>query len=86
MDGQDSARRAEIDRIVDPLKTNMPQAGDLGFEAIQQLGNPVPLLVQNDGKEHVQLWLEPFGQDYWLKPGRLCTSPRTGRGMTTLSR
>ncbi|MFD3586464.1 hypothetical protein [Streptomyces sp. NPDC058683] len=69
VDGRDSVQRAEIDRIIDPLKTNMPKAGDLGFEAIQQLGNPVPLLVQNDGKEHLQLWLEPFGQDYWLKPG-----------------
>ncbi|MFD4260795.1 hypothetical protein ACFWR9_25010 [Streptomyces sp. NPDC058534] len=42
----------------------MAKAGDLGFEAIQQLGNQVPLLVQNDGSEHVQLWLEPFVQDY----------------------
>lgn len=69
VDGQDPVQRADIDRIIDPLKTNMPEAGDLGFEAIQQLGNPVPLLVQNDGKECLQLWLEPFGQDYWLKPG-----------------
>ncbi|MEU0371871.1 hypothetical protein ABZ070_16720 [Streptomyces sp. NPDC006283] len=69
MDGQDSVQREERDRIIDPLKTNMPKAGDLSFAAIQQLGNPVPLLVQNDGKELLQLWLEPFGQDYWLKPG-----------------
>ncbi|MFI6898186.1 hypothetical protein ACIBM4_29135 [Streptomyces sp. NPDC050256] len=69
MDEQDSVQRADIDRIIDPLKKNMPDAGDFGFEAIQQLGNPVPLLVQNDGKELLQLWLEPFGQDYWLKPG-----------------
>ncbi|MGW6207794.1 hypothetical protein ACWF9B_29675 [Streptomyces sp. NPDC055089] len=69
MDEQDSVQRRNIDRLIDPLKTNMDKAGDFGFEAIQQLGNPVPLLVQNDGKEHLQLWLEPFGQDYWLKPG-----------------
>lgn len=47
----------------------MPGAGDFSFEAIRQLGNPVPLLVQNDGKEPLELWLEPFGQDYWLEPG-----------------
>ncbi|MFD3440728.1 hypothetical protein ACFWU3_24835 [Streptomyces sp. NPDC058685] len=69
MNGQDPARRAAIDRIMDPLKTNMAEAGDHSFEAIRQLGNPVPLLVQNDGKEQLQLWLEPCGQDYWLKPG-----------------
>ncbi|MFD8803001.1 hypothetical protein [Streptomyces atroolivaceus] len=40
MDRQDSVQRAEIDRIIDPLKTNMPKAGDFSFEAIQQLGNP----------------------------------------------
>ncbi|WP_328950226.1 hypothetical protein OG778_22000 [Streptomyces sp. NBC_00184] len=62
MDGQDPVQRADIDRIINPLKTNMPEAGDLGFEAIQQLGNPVPLLVQNDGKECLQLWLEPLGR------------------------
>ena len=56
-------------RITHSLKTNMPKAGDFSFEAIQQLGNPVPLLVRNDGKGQLQLWLEPFGQDYWLNPG-----------------
>ncbi|MGW6207799.1 hypothetical protein ACWF9B_29705 [Streptomyces sp. NPDC055089] len=55
MDGQDPVQRADIDRIIDPLKTNMPEAGDLDLEAIQQLGNPVALLVQNDGKECLQL-------------------------------
>lgn len=40
---------------MDPLTTNMAGAGDYSFEAIRQLGNPVPLLVQNDGKEQLQL-------------------------------
>ncbi len=46
----------------------MPEAGDFGHEAIQKLGNPVPMLVQNDGDKLLELWLEPFGQDYWLLP------------------
>ncbi|MFF4350233.1 hypothetical protein [Streptomyces sp. NPDC001530] len=29
----------------------------------------VPLLVKNSGEARLQLWLEPFGQGYWLKPG-----------------
>ncbi|MCF1597373.1 hypothetical protein [Streptomyces muensis] len=62
-------RRADIERIMEPLKANMPEAGDFGFEAIRRLGNPVPMLVQNSGGELLQLWLEPFGQDYWLEPG-----------------
>lgn len=65
----EQGRRAHIDRIIAPLDANMPTAGDFGFEAIQRLGNPVPMLVQNDGDEQLQLWLEPFGQDYWLEPG-----------------
>lgn len=62
-------RRADIERIMDPLKQNMDQAGDFGFEAIQRLGNPVPMAVKNDGEQPLELWLEPFGQDYWLEPG-----------------
>lgn len=62
-------RRAPLDRTMEPLKTNMPEAGDFGFEAIRRLGNPVPMLVRNDGTEPLRLWLEPFGQDYWLDPG-----------------
>ncbi|WP_217240908.1 hypothetical protein [Streptomyces sp. AC555_RSS877] len=27
------------------------------------------MLVQNDGEGLLELWLEPFGQDYWLLPG-----------------
>ncbi|WP_405988647.1 hypothetical protein [Streptomyces sp. NBC_00986] len=69
MDGQDAGRRAHIERFVGPLRTNMPGAGDFSFEGIRQLGNPVPILVQNDGERQLQLWLEPFGQDYWLEPG-----------------
>nr|WBO78453.1 hypothetical protein SBE_002060 [Streptomyces sp. SBE_14.2] len=65
----DPERRAAIERIIAPLEANMPDAGDFGFEAIQRLGNPVPMLVQNDGEEWLELWLEPFGQDYWLRPG-----------------
>ncbi|CCK29558.1 hypothetical protein BN159_5179 [Streptomyces davaonensis JCM 4913] len=65
----DPARREAIERITAPLDANMPDAGDFGFEAIQRLGNPVPMLVQNDGEERLELWLEPFGQDYWLEPG-----------------
>ncbi|MFF6980538.1 hypothetical protein ACFZAV_23165 [Streptomyces sp. NPDC008343] len=64
----EEGRRADIARIVEPLNANMPKAADFGFEAIRRLGNPVPLLVQNDD-EQLQLWLEPFGQDYWLEPG-----------------
>jgi hypothetical protein len=69
VDAQDGVQRAKIDRIVGPLKTNMSGAGDFSFQAIKQLGNPVPLLVQNDSEKQLQLWLEPFGQDYWLNPG-----------------
>ncbi|NUS13264.1 MAG: hypothetical protein HOY69_17985 [Streptomyces sp.] len=69
MDGQDGEPRADIERVIDPLRANMPEAGDPGFQAIRTMGNPVPLLVKNDGKELLQLWLEPFGQDYWLNPG-----------------
>jgi hypothetical protein len=64
-----TAGRADIGRIMEPLDVNMPEAGDFGFEAIKRLGNPVPMLVQNRGEGQLQLWLEPFGQDYWLEPG-----------------
>jgi hypothetical protein len=49
------------------------RAGDFSYEAIQQLGNPVPMLVHNGGDELLELWLEPFGQDYWLRPGEVVT-------------
>ncbi|MDO0916159.1 hypothetical protein QQM39_36630 [Streptomyces sp. DT2A-34] len=65
----ESGRRADIDRVIEPLNANMPKAGGFGFEAIRRLGNPVPLLVRNNGDEQPQLWLEPAGQDYWLDPG-----------------
>lgn len=31
-------RRADIERIMEPLKANMPEAGDFGFEAIHEPG------------------------------------------------
>jgi hypothetical protein len=61
--------RGAIRRFLAPLKDNMSRAGDFSFEAIQRLGDPVPMLVQNDGAEPLQLWLEPVGQDYWLAAG-----------------
>ncbi|MGV9451805.1 hypothetical protein [Streptomyces sp. NPDC003635] len=63
------AARKAIKRILAPLDANMPRAGDLSFEAIRRLGNPVPMLVHNRGDARLELWLEPFGQDYWLEPG-----------------
>lgn len=45
----EARRRLGLDRIMQPLKVNMPEAGDFGFEAIRRLGNPVPMLVQNSG-------------------------------------
>ena len=52
-----------------PLLKNMPRlAGDFSHEGIQRLGNPLPMLVVNDGDELLELFLEPSGQDYWLKP------------------
>ncbi|GAA4038528.1 hypothetical protein [Streptomyces shaanxiensis] len=45
----EARRRLGLDRIMQPLKVNMPEAGDFGFEAIRRLGNPVPMLVQNGG-------------------------------------
>jgi hypothetical protein len=54
---------------MEPLRTNMPPDRDISFEGIRRMGNPVPLLVKNDGGDLLQLWLEPFGQDYWLSAG-----------------
>ncbi|MFD8044687.1 hypothetical protein ACFV5E_14745 [Streptomyces chartreusis] len=65
----EDGRRADIERIIAPLTENMPKAGDFGFDAIRRLGNPMPMLVHNEGQERLGLWLEPFGQDYWLEPG-----------------
>ncbi|MEU0399435.1 hypothetical protein ABZ318_04155 [Streptomyces sp. NPDC006197] len=67
------------ERITAPLLANMPHAGDFGHEAIQRLGNPVPLPIRNDGGELLELWLEPFGQDYWLRPGERVTVTSYGR-------
>ena len=62
-----------VARFTARLEKNMPGAGDFSYEAIQQLGNPVPMLVHNGGDELLELWLEPFGQDYWLRPGEVVT-------------
>lgn len=51
----------------------MPDVRDFSFEGIKALGNPVPLRVQNGGEAPLELWLEPFGQDYWLLPGETVT-------------
>jgi hypothetical protein len=67
--GEDSPTRKFIAKITSTLRQNMSQAGDFSFEAIQSLGNPIPMLVVNSGSELLELWLEPFGQDYWLRPG-----------------
>ncbi|MFE7512787.1 hypothetical protein [Streptomyces sp. NPDC057540] len=71
--------RTPAARITAALTENMPNAGDFGHEAIRRLGNPVPLLVQNDGDALLELWLEPFGQDYWLRPGEAVTVTSYGR-------
>ncbi|GAA2646667.1 hypothetical protein GCM10010425_65470 [Streptomyces spororaveus] len=66
---QDKPDRTPAEWFTAPLMKNMPEAGDFSYEAIQKLGNPVPMLVTNNGDELLELWLEPFGQDYWLRPG-----------------
>jgi hypothetical protein len=66
-------QQTPIQRIMAPLKENMPKAGDFSFEGIKGLGHPVPMHVQNDGDALLELWLEPFGQDYWLLPGEAVT-------------
>lgn len=58
-----------IERLVEPLKRNMSRAGDFSFDSIRKLGNAVPLPVANNGDRLLELWLEPVGQDYWLRPG-----------------
>jgi hypothetical protein len=68
-----SPQRIAIDHIMAPLRTNMPNAGDFSFEAIKALENPVPMIVTNGGESLLELWLEPFGQDYWLLPGETVT-------------
>jgi hypothetical protein len=68
-----------VDQIMAPLRANMPNAGDFSFEAIKALGNPVPMTVSNSGESLLELWLEPFGQDYWLLPGETVTLTSYGR-------
>lgn len=52
-----------------PLIENREGVGDFTHAGIQKLGNPVPITIHNSGTELLELWLEPFGQDYYLKPG-----------------
>ncbi len=70
---QDKVDRTFAEQVTAPLKKNMPGAGDFSYEAIQKLGNPVSMLVTNDGDELLELLLEPCGQDYWLGPGEAFT-------------
>lgn len=71
----DSERRPEAEpltfaAVTAAMSTNMAALdGDFSMESIQKLGNPVPMLVDNSGTELLELWLEPFGQDYWMRPG-----------------
>ncbi len=62
-----------IDQIIAPLTSNMANAGDFSFEAIKALGSAVPMFVTNSGESLLELWLEPFGQDYWLLSGETVT-------------
>jgi hypothetical protein len=72
-------RRITIESMTAPLRANLPAAGDFGFEAIKALGDPVPMIVHNSGDSLLELWLEPFGQDYWLRPGEDATVTSYGR-------
>ncbi|MDF6042178.1 hypothetical protein LRD69_08370 [Streptomyces sp. JH14] len=65
----DEPDRSPAERLIGPLTKNMPKAGDFSHEAVRRLGSPMPMLVQNNGDTLLELWLEPFGQDYWLRPG-----------------
>ncbi|MFC5004878.1 hypothetical protein ACFPIJ_44510 [Dactylosporangium cerinum] len=56
-----------------PRPTLDPGTGNFSFAALQAMGNPMPLLVQNDSDALLQLFLEPFGQGYWLGPGEAVT-------------
>ncbi|MEO6087443.1 MAG: hypothetical protein ABIQ18_30460 [Umezawaea sp.] len=58
-----------IDRMVASLQRNAAEVADYSFEGIRGLGNAVPMLVQNDGERLLELFVEPVGVDYWLRPG-----------------
>ena len=66
---QDERAITLAERVTAPLRKNMPNAGDFSYEAIRKLGNPIPMLVQNNGDKLLELWLEPLAEDYWLRPG-----------------
>lgn len=71
--GPDSDRTT-VAEITGDLRQNMEATGgDFSLEGMSKLGNPVPMLVQNSGPELLELWLEPIGQDYWLRPGESVT-------------
>ncbi|WP_127500872.1 hypothetical protein [Actinoplanes solisilvae] len=68
-----SAAATSIDRIMAPLKANVPNAENVTFEGIKALGNPMPMRVANNGETLLELVLEPSGADYWLLPDETVT-------------
>lgn len=70
-EGGTPGRRIGVEQLVEPLERNAAKAGDHSFESVRKLGNAVPLLVENSGDQLMELWLEPTGQDYWLRPGEV---------------
>ena len=60
---QDERAITLAERVTAPLRKNMPNAGDFSYEAIRKLGNPIPMLVQNNGDKLLELWLEPLAED-----------------------
>ncbi|MFE1415389.1 hypothetical protein ACFW6F_32030 [Streptomyces sp. NPDC058746] len=67
---EDGPAPLTVAEITGTLSRNMEAVeGDFSMEGIQKLENPVPMPVLNSGTELLELWLEPFGQDYWLQPG-----------------
>ncbi|MEV4560064.1 hypothetical protein AB0K51_24155 [Kitasatospora sp. NPDC049285] len=58
-----------IDQFMAPLRANMPRAGDFGRAGIEALGNPVPMMVINEGGEPLELFVEPMARAYRLQPG-----------------
>lgn len=67
-------RPMTAEQFTAPLVENMARLdGDFSDDGIRKLGNPVPMLIGNNGTELLQLFLEPIGQDYWLLPGETVT-------------
>ncbi|MFJ9342792.1 hypothetical protein ACIRP0_26370 [Streptomyces sp. NPDC101733] len=68
--GRPAEGDASLAEATATLGTNMEAiAGDFSLEGIRSLGSPVATHVSNGGGSLLELWLEPFGQDYWLRPG-----------------